>query len=119
MRRMPELGMSVLPGGVVASHLEASAAELVSGTEPGRADVGVGTAGELAAIVDHLVAGQRHVATALAQLAGYVRERGLDEGLSEVFSAAGEASGYSADALVAAVPLLRVVLDVTGPDTRL
>jgi hypothetical protein len=84
MSRMPELGMSVLPGSVVASHLEASASSLAGGTDAARADACVGTAGELAAIVTHLVAGQRHIATALARLAGYVRDRGLDGDLSEV-----------------------------------
>ena len=111
--------MSVLPGSVVASHLRASAAGLADGTVAGRADACVGTPGELAAIIDGLVAGQRHIAAALDNLAGYVRDHRLDGALTEVLRAAAEASGYSADALAESRPLLQVVLDVTGPETRL
>ncbi len=117
---MPELGMSVLPGSVVAAHLHASAAGLADGTAtPARAAACVGTAGELAQTVDHLVSGQRQIATALTRLAGYVRGRGLDSTLVEVLLAAAEASGYAAEALGESRPLLQVVLDVTGEETRL
>jgi hypothetical protein len=119
MARMAEPGMSVLPGSVVASHLEASGVSLVHATRPDRVDASVGTAGELSAIVTQLVAGQRHVAAALAQLSGYVRDRRLDGDLAEVLLSAAEASGHSADALAEAGPLLQLVLDVTGADTRL
>lgn len=111
--------MSVLPGSVVASHLEASAAGLADGTTAPRVGACVGTAGELAAIVEHLVAGQRHIAAALGQLADYVRGRRVDGALSEVLSAAAEASGHSAEALTEARPLLDVVLDMIGAETRL
>jgi PAS domain-containing protein len=116
---VPELGMSVLPGSVVASHLEASAAGLVDGTTAARVDACVGTAGELAAIIDNLVEGQRHIRTTLGQLADYVRVRKVDGALTEVLRAAAEAVGYSADALAEGLPLMQVVLDVTGEDTRL
>jgi hypothetical protein len=111
--------MSVLPGSVVAAHLQASAASLASGVAGERVHTCVGTAGELAAIVDSLVDGQRHIAAALARLADYTGERGLDGALIEVLKAASEASGYTAEALAAGVPLVQRVLDVTGADTRL
>jgi hypothetical protein len=116
---VPELGMSVLPGSVVAAHLRSSAASLAGGTAADRVDACVGTAGELAAIVDSLVAGQQDIAAALVRLADYTRDRGLDGALNEVLRAAAEASGYSAEALAAGVPLVQGVLDVTGADTRL
>jgi hypothetical protein len=119
MAAMPDLEMPVLPGSVVASHLQASAASLAAGTAGMRADACVGTAGELAAIVDHLVAGQRCLRAALSQLAGYTRDRGLDPALFEVLVAAAEAAGHSADALAESRPLVQVVLDVTGAETRL
>ena len=111
--------MSVLPGSVVASHFRASAAALAEGAGADRVDACVGTAGELAAIVDNLVDGQRHIATTLGQLAEYVRARQVDMALTEVLRAAAEAAGYSADALAEGLPLLQVVLDVTGGETRL
>jgi hypothetical protein len=119
MAAMPDLEMPVLPGSVVASHLQASAASLAAGTAGMRADACVGTAGELAAIVDHLVAGQRCLRAALSQLAGYTRDRGLDPALFEVLVAAAEATGHSADALAESRPLVQLVLDVTGAETRL
>lgn len=119
MAAMPELGMSVLPGSVMAAHLETSAAGLAEGTVPRRVGECVGTAGELAAVVERLLAGQRHISATLAQLAGYVRNRGLDGSLTEVLTAAAEASGYTAQALEQTGPMVRAVLDATGPDTRL
>jgi hypothetical protein len=111
--------MTVLPGSVVASHLHASASGLADGTVPARARSCVETPGELATIIDHLVAGQREIAASLAQLADYVRDRKLDRALSEVLRASAEAAGFSSDALAEAQPLAQVVLDVTGADTRL
>ncbi|HET9144356.1 hypothetical protein [Actinophytocola sp.] len=116
---MPDLGMSVFPGSVVAAHLQASAASLADGTAARTADACVGTAGELAAIVDHLVAGQRSLRAALSHLAEYTRDHGLDPALFEVLSASAAAAGHSADAIAESRPLLQVVLDVTGPETRL
>jgi hypothetical protein len=117
MTAMPELGMTVLPGSVVASHLHSSAAGLADGTVPARARECVGTPGELAEIIEHLVAGQQQISATLAQLAHYVR--GLDGSLSEVLRASAEAAGYSAEALAESRPLVQVVLEVTGADTRL
>jgi hypothetical protein len=116
---MPELGMSVLPGSVMTAHLRAAAAGLAEGTVGERAELSVGTAGELTAIIDNLVEGQRHIAASLSRLAAYTRDRGLDEALPEVFRASALASGFAADALAESRPLLRVVLDVTGEDTPL
>jgi len=110
--------MTVLPGSVLASHLRSSAAGLEEGTAPRQAGECVETPGELADIIEQLVAGQRHISATLAQLAHYVR--GLDDGaLSEVLRASAEAAGYSAEALAESRPLVQVVLDVTGADTRL
>ncbi len=111
--------MTVLPGSVLASHLHASASGLADGTSPARAPECVGTPGELAAIIDHLVAGQRQIAASLAQLAGYVHDRRVDRVLSEVLRASAEAAGFAADALAESQSLVQGVLDVTGADTRL
>lgn len=111
--------MTVLPGSVVASHLHASASGLADGTVPARARSCVETPRELAEVIEHLVAGQRQIAASLAQLADYVHDRKLDGALSEVLRASAEATGFSADALAESEPLVQVVLDVTGPDTRL
>jgi hypothetical protein len=119
MAAMPELGMTVLPGSVVASHLHSSADGLADGTVPARVRSCVDTPGELAEIIEHLVAGQRQISATLAQLADYVGDRRLDRSLSEVLRASAEAAGFSADALAESVPLVQVVLDVTGADTRL
>lgn len=119
MTGMPELGMSVLPGSVVAAHLQASAAALADGTAPERVGACVGTAGELATIIEHVVAGQRYLSAALAQLGDYVGARRVDPALVEVLGAAAEAAGHSADALAESRSLVQVVLDVTGADTHL
>jgi hypothetical protein len=119
MAGMPELEMSVLPGTVLASHIEASAAGLAEGTVRRRAGACVETAADLAAVVEHLIAGQRHLSAALGQLGDYVRRRGLDPALVEVLTAAGKAAGFSADALAESRPLVQGVLDVTGADTHL
>lgn len=111
--------MTVLPGSVVASHLQSSAAGLAKGTVPQVAGECVGTPGELAAIIESLVAGQQYISATLAQLADFVHDRRLDRALSEVLRASAEASGFSADALAESLPLVQVVLDVTGADTRL
>jgi ATP-dependent protease Clp ATPase subunit len=111
--------MTVLPGSVVAAHLHACASGLADGTVPARARSCVETPRELAEVIDHLVAGQRQIAASLAQLADYVHDRRLDRALSEVLMASAEAAGFSADALAESQPLVQVVQDVTGPDTRL
>lgn len=119
MAAMPDLGMSVLPGSVVAAHLQASAESLADGTAPRRVDQGVGTAGELAAIIERLITAQYHISAALARLGDYARDRGLDGSLADVLTASARASGYAGDALAESRPLMRVVLDVTGEETRL
>jgi hypothetical protein len=119
MAAMPEPGISVLPGSVVAAHLQASADALADGTTPRRAGACVETAGELATVIEHLVASQRSISTALAQLAGYANARRLDSALVDVLSAAADAAGYAGDALAESRPLVQGVLDVTGTDTHL
>src|SRR5436305_13072901 len=115
---MPELGMTVLPGSVVAAHLHSSAAGLADGTIPARVRSCVETPGELAEIVERLVAGQQQISVALGHLAQYVRL--LDAGaLAEAFRASPGASGYAAEALAESRPLVQGILDVTGADTRL
>jgi len=109
--------MTVLPGSVVASHLQSSAAGLADGTVPARVRSCVETPAELAEIIERLVAGQQQISVALGNLAQYAR--GLDRSLSEVLRASAEAAGFSAEALAESRPLVQVVLDVTGPDTRL
>jgi hypothetical protein len=116
MAGMPE---PVLPASVLAAHIEASAAGLADGTVRRRVGTCVETAGELATVIEHLVAGQRHLSAALGQLGEYVRRRGLDPALVEVLRAAAEAAGFSADALAESRPLVQGVLDVTGADTHL
>jgi hypothetical protein len=115
MTAMPELGMSVLPGSVMAAHLRASAAGLADGTTTRHVSACVGTAEELAAVLEALLAGQRHVSTVLAQLAGHVR----DSALSDVLVASAQAAGYTAEALAESVPFVQVDRDVTGGDARL
>src|SRR2546423_5172055 len=114
MTAMPE---PVLPGSVLASHLRSSAAGHEVGTRPPHASECVETPGELAEVIEHLVAGQRHISATLAQLAHHVR--GLDVSLFEVLKVSAEASGFAADALAESRSLVQVVLDVTGADTRL
>lgn len=109
--------MTVLPGSVVASHLHSSAAGLADGTVPARARSCVETPGELADVIEHLVAAQQQISVALGHLGHYVRP--LDTALSEVLRASAEASGYAAEALAESRPLVQGVLDVTGTDTRL
>src|SRR5262245_35703877 len=111
---MPE---PVLPGSVLASHLRSSAAGLGVGTAPRHLGRCVETPGELAEIIDHLVVAQQQISVALGQLGQHVR--GLDRALSDVLRASAEASGYAAEALAESRPLVQVVLDVTGADTRL
>jgi hypothetical protein len=115
MTAMPELGMSVLPGSVLAAHLQASAAGLAEGTTPRYVAACVGSPEELAAVLEHLLASQRHLSDALVRLAGHVG----DSVLSEVLTASAEAAGYTAEALAESIPFVQVDRDVTGGDTRL
>lgn len=130
MTAMPELGMSVLPGTVVAAHLESCATGLADSTTLERAGACVGTAGELAEVIGHLVAGQHYISATLAQLADYVRDRRITGAmdaapaedliaLTEVLRAAAQAAGYSAEALAESRPIVATVVDCTGEGTRL
>ncbi|WP_020671249.1 hypothetical protein [Amycolatopsis nigrescens] len=118
-----------LPATVVASHLQACAAELATGMDPVNA-AGVGSATELAEVVRHLLDGQRHISNALAGLAGRLHDQhesgalaavpAIDlDVLTEVLHAAANAVGYSADALAEAGPSLEHLIDFSGGDTRL
>lgn len=120
-------GERVLPATVVASHLEACAAELAAGAE---ADAPLGTAEEFAEVVQHLLAGQRSLSRALAALAGRVwtaHEAGALpevppielEVLTEVLHAAGNAVGYSADAIAESGPAIECMCESTARNTRL
>lgn len=118
---MPELEPSVLPVTVAASHLRACAAELEK--------AGAAGLGEVTAVIEDVVATQRHLSVALAGLAGRiedVRDTTLAAvpspeliALTEVLHAAASAVGYSADALTQSEPLARFLADFAGTDTRL
>jgi hypothetical protein len=127
---VPELETSLLPGTVVAAHLAACATGLADSTTPRRVPACVGTAGELAEILGHLVAGQHHVSVTLARLAEYVRDRRLAgtldgapvedlTALTEVLRAAAQAAGYSSEALAQSRPVVAAVVEATGEGTRL
>lgn len=127
---VPELGTSTLPGTVLAAHLDACAAGLADSTTSQRVATCVGTAGELAEILDHLVAGQHHLSVTLARLAGHLRDRrqagAVDAAvledlaaLTDVLRAAAQAAGYSAQALAESGPVVAAVVEAAGGGTRL
>jgi hypothetical protein len=105
-----------LPATVAAAHLTASAAALAG-------DAAIGDLADLTAVMDQLVAGQRHIAAALAKLAGHIADRrdGAPEiaALTEVLTAAATATGHAAGALAQSRPVLDIVLAAEGPDARL
>ena len=127
---MSELRAPVLPATVMAAHLESCAAGLASGTTRRRAGDCVVDVDDLVDVVRHLIAGQRHISTALGRLAGHLRDQ-HDNGplgvvpsedllaLTDVLQAAARAAGYSADALAETAPLMDVVVEAAGGDTRL
>ena len=127
---MSELGAPALPATVMAAHLESCAAGLASGTSRRRAGDCVVDVDDLVDVVRHLIAGQRHISTALGRLAGHLRDQ-HDNGplgvvpsedllaLTDVLQAAARAAGYSADALAETAPLMDVVVESAGGDTRL
>lgn len=101
-REVVGLAEPVLPATVVAAHLSACAAELPSGLP----------LAELPETVAHLVAGQRHIATALAGLATRLATGPMSAdraALVEVLRAAAAASGHAADALDAGEQLFENV----------
>jgi hypothetical protein len=112
-----------LPATVAATHLTASAAELAK-------DAAVGDLADLTAVIDQLVAGQQHIATALAKLADHIADRHRDgaltavdapeiTALTEVLAAAADATGHAAGALAQSGPVLDIVLAAAGPDARI
>lgn len=112
-----------LPATVAAAHFTASAAELAK-------DAAVGDLADLTAVLDQLVAGQQHVATALARLADHIATRHQDgalpmvdepeiAALTEVLEAAATATGHAAGALAQSRPVLDIVLAAAGPDARI
>ena len=115
--------LPVLPGTVAAAHLAACAAGLVEDTAAGRIDGCVRDFAELAELVDRLVAGQRHLAIALTQVADRLPDRSPDvvprdaarsaqlAALAEVLRAAATATGYAADALAESGPVIELVRD--------
>ncbi|KZB80455.1 hypothetical protein [Amycolatopsis regifaucium] len=115
-----------LPPTVVASHLRGCADDLAASlTASGTA----ATVPELLQVVEHLVAGQQALATALEGMAVRVEGGGAGalaaapqvdvEVVAEVLRAAATAVGCSADALAEARPSFECVSESVAPDTRL
>lgn len=125
------LRMPVPPATVAATHLAASAVSLVDATDPKRS--GIDDLGELADILDRLLAAQRHVTDALGNIATRVDARlayaltdrpGNDvnedvTALVEVLLAASAAAEHTAGALGHATPIVTALVESTGRDTRL
>ncbi|HEX5405606.1 MAG TPA: hypothetical protein VFX16_25300 [Pseudonocardiaceae bacterium] len=122
----PDHALPALPATVAAAHLTACANELAGDT--GRS--GIGDLADLTAVVDQLVAGQRHIAAALARLATHVGDRHRDgalaavdspdiAALTEVLNAAATATGHAAGALAQSRPVLDIVVSSAGPDARI
>ena len=98
---------SVLPATVMTAHL-AACAEALAETDVPVAD--------MAEAVEDLVAGQRHIATALAGLAGRLARGPVTEdraALVEVLRAAAAASSHAAEALDAGGQLFESVANET------
>lgn len=121
----PEHALPALPATVAAAHFTASAAELARAQRPQ-----VGDLADLAAVVDQLVTGQRHIAAVLGKLSDHLADRYADgalatvEGrdvaaLADVLAAAAAASGHAAGALSQSGPVLDIVLAAAGPDARI
>lgn len=114
-----------LPATVAAAHFTASAAELA-----GPDGAQIGDLADLTAVIDQLVAGQRHVAAALARLSNQIAQqhrRGAltmaeardIAALADVLAAASTATGHAAGALAQSRPVLDIVLASAGPDARI
>jgi hypothetical protein len=122
----PERAPSMLPATVASAHLSTCAAELAAGRDgPQVSDVA-----DLMAMVEDLVAGQQHIALALARLADHLADRRRQGALarvwspdlvalSEVLGAAAAATGHAAGALAESRPVLDIVLASAGPDAQL
>lgn len=120
----------VLPGTVLAAHLESSAAGLASGLASPNAGACLGRVADLAEIVQHVVAGQQHLSGTLTRLAEHVHGRHTSgplaavssaeiRALTEVLNAASDAIRHSAEALAESAPILENVRESAGPDTHL
>ncbi|MQA10636.1 MAG: hypothetical protein GEU98_19195 [Pseudonocardiaceae bacterium] len=120
----------VLPGTVAAAHLESCAAGLAGGVGPANVRECLGRVGDLAEVIQYLVAGQQHISSTLAGLAEHVHDRHvagplatapMDDvvALTEVLRAAASAARHSAEALAETAPMLENVAESAGPDTRL
>ena len=99
---------SALPATVVTAHL-ASCAEALAGAELPVAD--------MTEAVEQLVAGQQHIAAALAGLAGRLARGPVTENraaLVEVLRAAAAASSHAAEALAAGGQLFESVANETA-----
>jgi hypothetical protein len=116
----------MLPATVASAHLSTCAAELAAGRDGPR----ITDLADLMAVVEDLVAGQQHVAIALARLADHLADRrrrgGLAQvgspdlaALAEVLGAAATATGHAAGALAESRPVLDIVLASAGPDAQL
>lgn len=104
---MVELAQSALPATVVTAHLRSCAAELATATVP---------RGELTEVVEHLIAGQRHIAAALVRLSDRLDGDAATSdsaALAEVLRAAATATGHAADALAAGEHLCEIIADDT------
>jgi hypothetical protein len=102
------LAESALPATVVTAHLSACAEALAGAELP---------VAEMTEAVDHLVAGQQHIATALAGLAGRLARGPVTEdraALVEVLRAAAAASSHAAEALAAGGQLFESVANETA-----
>jgi hypothetical protein len=102
------LSGSALPTTVVLAHLAACAESLACAEVP---------ISDMAEAADQLVAGQRHIATALAGLAGRLARGPVTEdraALVEILRAAAAASEHAADALDAGVQLFESVANETA-----
>lgn len=122
---VPGAEFPILPATVAAAHFTASAAELA-----GPAGARIGDLADLTAVVDQLVAGQRHIAAALARLSGQLSDRqrrgtlSMVEArdiaaLSDVLASASTATGHAAGALAQTRPVLDIVLAAAGPDAQI
>ncbi|TDV53855.1 hypothetical protein [Actinophytocola oryzae] len=107
-REVVELAEPELPASVVTAHLASCAGELARSGLP---------VSDMPVSVEHLVAGQRHVAVALEGLARRLALGPVTEdraALVEVLRAAAEASSHAADALGAGGHLFESVANETA-----
>jgi hypothetical protein len=99
---------SALPATVVTAHLASCASALADAELP---------VADMTEAVEHLVAGQEHIAAALAGLAGRLARGPVTEdraALVEVLRAAAAASSHAAEALAAGGQLFESVANETA-----